>query len=95
MYQFAAAQQTSTVKLPAFFLRFQTKERILRVNESEITGENAFNRDLFETEDNHESIKDEKTWLQVFLQISYPYFNPQTAKTYIYIFGALLGFCNF
>ena len=61
MYQFAAAQQTSTVKLPAFNLKFQTQERVLRVNKSEITGENAFNGDLLDTEDNHEWIKDEKT----------------------------------
>ena len=54
-------QQRSTVKLPTFFfLRFQTKERILRVNKNEITGENAFNGDLLEIEDNHEYIKDEK-----------------------------------
>ena len=33
MYQFAAEQQTSTAKLPAFFQRFQTEERVLRVNE--------------------------------------------------------------
>ena len=32
MYQFAAEQQTSTAKLPAFFQRFQTEERVLRVN---------------------------------------------------------------
>ena len=56
-------QQTSTVKISAFFfLRFQTKKRILRVNKSEITGENAFNGDLFDIDDNHESNKDEKTW---------------------------------
>ena len=47
-------QQTITVKLPAFFLRFQTEECIRRVNKSGITGENAFNGDLLETEDNHE-----------------------------------------
>ena len=55
-------QQTSTVKLPTVFLRFQTEERLLKVDESEITGENAFNRDLLQIEDNHESSKDEKTW---------------------------------
>ena len=53
-------QQTSTVKLPTLFFRFQTEERVLRVNKSEITGENAFNADLLEIEDNHGSIK--KTW---------------------------------
>ena len=50
------------MKLPAFFLGFQTEERVLRVNKSEIAGENAFNGDLFEIEDNHESSKDEKSW---------------------------------
>ena len=32
MYYFAAAQQTSTAKLPAFFQKFQADERVLRVN---------------------------------------------------------------
>ena len=36
------------MKLPAVFLKFQNKERILRVNKSEITGENTFNGDHFE-----------------------------------------------
>ena len=58
MYQFAAVQQTITVKLSAFFSRFQTEERVVNVNKSEITGENAFNGDLLEIEDNHESSKD-------------------------------------
>ena len=57
------------MNLLAFFLRFQTKERVLRVNKSNITGENAFDGDLFAIEDNHESSKDEKTWFYVFLQI--------------------------
>ena len=55
-------QQTSTVKLPALFLRFQTKEHVLKVNKSEITGENAFNGDLLEIEDNQEQSKVKKTW---------------------------------
>ena len=65
MYQFPAAQQTSTVILPAlfFFLRFQTKERDLRVNKSKITGENTFNRDQFEIEGNHRSNKDKKNFV--------------------------------
>ena len=45
-----------------FFLRFQTEERILRINKSEITGENAFSGDLREIENNHEYSKDEKAW---------------------------------
>ena len=50
------------MKLPAFFFRFQTEERVVRVNKSEITDEDTFNGDLFEIEDNHESRKDKKTW---------------------------------
>ena len=46
--------------LPACFLRFQTKECILRVNKSKITGENTFNGDHFELGGNHESSRHEK-----------------------------------
>ena len=75
MYQFAAAKQTSSVKLAAFLLSFPTKESVLRVSKSEITGKNAFNGDLVEIEDNHESSKEVKTLFYVFLQICYPCFN--------------------
>ena len=54
------------MKLPTFFLRFQTEEHFLRVNKSEITGPKAFHGDLFETEDSHESSKDGKTWHEAF-----------------------------
>ena len=37
MYLLPAAQQTSTVKMPVFFWRFQTEERALRVNKSKVT----------------------------------------------------------
>ena len=76
MYEFAAAQQTSTLKLPAFFLRFQTEECVLRVNKSKITGENTFNGNNFDSEGNHGSSKDEKTLFWVFLMIFDQYFNP-------------------
>ena len=36
MYYFAAAQQTSTAKLPGFFQRFQIEEHVLRVKVFEI-----------------------------------------------------------
>ena len=52
--------QTSTVKKPTFFLRFQTEEGLLRVNKSNITGKNTFNGDHFEIEGNNESSKDGK-----------------------------------
>ena len=62
-------QQTSTKKLQGFCLRFQTEELLLRVKKSEITGENAFHRDLFGIKGNHESSKDENTLCQIFLQV--------------------------
>ena len=42
MYYFAAAHQTSTAKLPAFYKTFETEERALRVNEVKITIEIFF-----------------------------------------------------
>ena len=54
MYHFAAAQQTSTAKLPAFYKPFQTEERALRVNEAKITRENSLNWDNFSSEGNSE-----------------------------------------
>ena len=70
------AQQTSTLKLPAFFLRIQTEERVLRVNKSKITGENTFNGDHFEIEGKHGLSKDEKTLFWVLLQIFDQCFDP-------------------
>ena len=44
-------------------MRFQTKECILRVNKSKITGENIFDGDHFEIEVNHESIESKKNFV--------------------------------
>ena len=41
--QFAAAQETSTVKLLPCFLKFETEESVLRVNKSQITAEKTSN----------------------------------------------------
>ena len=69
-------QQTSIVKLPAFFQKVQTKVHALKVNETKITTENTFNRDQLGIEDEtDEANKDEKTLLCVFSQILDPYFN--------------------
>ena len=48
------------MKSLAFFQSFQTKVQALRVNETNISNENAINGDYFGTEGNHESSKDEK-----------------------------------
>ena len=76
MYYFAAAQKTSTLKLPATSKEFQTKERVLKVNKSEITGEDTFNGDHFRIQGNHKSSKGEKICFVFFLQICDPFFNP-------------------
>ena len=57
------------MKLPAFFQRFQTKVRSLRVNEHKITIKNAFNRDHFEIKGDHESTNDKKTCLGYFADL--------------------------
>ena len=69
-------QQTSTVKLPVFFQRFQTEEHILRVNKTNNTVENTFNGDHLGTEGNHGLSNNEKNLFWVFLQICDAYFNP-------------------
>ena len=61
MFQFPAAEKATTVKLPAFCLRFAMEEWVLRVNKSEINGEKAFHGDRFEIEYNDESRKYKKT----------------------------------
>ena len=61
-------QQTSTGKLPTFFLRFETEVSTLKVNETKITSGNAFNLDHFETAGNHELRNDQKSLILVFLQ---------------------------
>ena len=49
------------MKLTAFFQRFQTEERVLCLNKTKSTGENAFNGDHLRTEGNHESSNDKKS----------------------------------
>ena len=64
------------MKLPTIFLRFQSGERVLRVNKNKITGKNTFNGDYFESEGNQRSSKDKKTLFWVVLQICDQCFNP-------------------
>ena len=49
------------MRLPTNFFWLQTEERVFRSNKSEITGEKAFNGDIFGIGDNHEYFKDKKT----------------------------------
>ena len=74
------------MKVLAFFLSFQNEECILSVNKSEITGENAFNGDLFEIEDNHESSEDEKLGFAFFCRFVTSALTLRLGSTYIYLF---------
>ena len=59
-----------------FFWSFETTDRILRVKQSKITGENTCNEDHFEIEGNDGSNKEKKTLFWIFLEISDQCFNP-------------------
>ena len=85
-------QQTNTVKIITFFLRFQTKELVLRVNKSEITGENTFNADHFETEANHDSINDKETLFLDFRIFVTSALTLRPRNTCIYVFEILFNF---
>ena len=61
MYQFVAAQQTSTAKLTAFFQKFLKIVPALRVNEAKVTWRNAFIDNRFALESEKESKNDKKT----------------------------------
>ena len=61
MYQFAAALQTSTVKLTAFFKIFQKIVRVLRVNETKLPSRNVFIVHFFALESEKPSRNDERT----------------------------------
>ena len=61
VYEFPAAQQTSTAKLPAFFRKILKTVRALRVNETKFTSRNAFIFNVFALEKEKESKKDERT----------------------------------
>ena len=79
MYQFAATPQTSTEKLPVFFQNFQKTVQWLKVNESKISTENAFNRDYFRNganiESNDDPILDASSNLQTPEDIRRTFFN--------------------
>ena len=76
MFSVTVAQQTGTAKLLTLFQRFQTKVHTLRVNETKITSDNAFNGDHFRTEGNLEYSYNENTLFWLYFQIFDLYFNP-------------------
>ena len=78
LYYIAAAEQTSTAKLSAFFSGFQTTEQIVSANKNKIPCENTFNGNHFGIEDKNGSSKEEKKLLQVFLQNYDECFNTQS-----------------
>ena len=65
--------------------RFQTEERIVRVNRNKTTGENAFNGDHLETE---------KTCFWYFFRFVTCDLTLRPRNTYIYVFRTFFGFGN-
>ena len=88
----AANQYTEITDI---FLRFQTEEHILRVNKSKITGKNTFNGDHFEFEGNHGKVKTKKFCFGYFWWFVTSALTLRLWNTYMYVFQALFGFCNF
>ena len=95
MYYFAAAQNTSTAKSPAFLQRVQTEVLALQTNEAKITSENAFNGDNVWGEGNHEYSNKEKTLFWVFYRFLTRVLSLRPRNTYIYVFRAFFGFFIF
>ena len=94
MYQVTAAQQTSTVKLSTISLRFQSKDHVLRIKKSKITGENTLNGDHFKIKSNYETTKDKKLYFGYFFQFVTRTLTLRLQNTYIFVFPTFLGFCN-
>ena len=95
MYQLAAVQQTSTVKKPAFFLKYQTEEVVLRVHRSKTTSENTFNGDEFKIEVYHGLRTAEKIYFEYFCRFVFKALTLRLRNTYMYVFGVLFGFWKF
>ena len=68
---------------------------VILLNKSKITDENPFNGDHFELGGNHESSKDEKYCFGYFCRFVTSALTLRPRNTYIYVFQALFGFCNF
>ena len=94
MYQLVAAQQASAAKLPAFFQKFQTEERVLNVNKSKITCENTFNEDHVPNEVNYDSNNDKK-YFGYFTRFVVRGLTLRLRKTFTYGFQTLFGFGRF
>ena len=85
----SAASQYSEVT-GIFFLRFQNKEHVHRVNINNNAGGNSINEGYFEIECSHVSSKDEKRFVAYFCR-----FVTRSPKIFIFVIGEMFEFCNF
>ena len=69
MYYFGAAQQTSTVKLPALFLKFQMEDRDLKLIKKRLPAKTLLMQIIFRWKETMEHVITEKTLFWVFLMI--------------------------
>ena len=93
MYQYVAAEQTNIVKLPTFFSRFESEERVLRVKKGNIL--KKFNAYHFGIEGNHGSINTKKVCLWYFRRFMTSALTLRPRNTDMYIFRVLFAFTNF
>ena len=77
-------------------MRLQTEESILRVNKSNITGENTFDENHFEIEASDGSSKDEKTfWVFFFSRFVTSALTLRPLNKNIYVFLSIVWFLKF
>ena len=93
---FAAAQQTNTPKLPAFYKTFQTEERALRVNEAKITIETFFFMEIIlVAKVTMNKVTRENLALVFFCRFVIRPLVLIPRNTYMYVFPAFFGFFTF
>ena len=88
-------QQTRIMKLPAFLLRCQTVECVLRVNKSKITSGKTFNGDEFEIGGCHGSSKNEKAFFENFCIFVIIALTLIPRNTYMSVFRSIVWFFPF
>ena len=93
MSKYTSLQQTA--RFPAYFERFQTEVHALRLNETKITNENAFNQGHLGFKGNFEWDNDQKPVLGIFADLWPMLYNSQTPKDVYLRFSHFIWFLQF
>ena len=76
-------------------MRFQTEKHVLKDNKSESTGGDAFNEIFLKLKKTMNQEKTKKLGFRYFCKFITCALTLRQQNMYIYVFRALLGFCNF